>query len=383
MMTRRLIAACLLMLLAPALPALALTTRECYDCHSEVEEEAFKAWVHGDMECTDCHATLAKAKDDHATPVAGVECADCHDDAVKAMGASAHSPRLAQVPEDLPTCVSCHGKHDILPKSNIDSRVNLLNVPFTCCRCHGSADIRSRHPRLKSDACRDYEEGMHGRVLMVSGVQQSASCLRCHGAHDIRSTSEENSRVSRRNVNRTCGACHMGVLRVFNASVHGRKFLEGDPKAPTCVTCHGSHATERAMGTIFDVRASAICTSCHEEAGRTFGASYHGKVTILGYGKAAQCSDCHGSHSILPASDPASRVNQANLTRTCGVCHPGGDASFVQYMAHLDARDEKKNPMYYYVFLGMVCLVTGTFSFFGLHTVLWFIRAFIDKVKNG
>ncbi len=55
----------------------------------------------------------------------------------------------------------------------------------------------------------------------------------------------------------------------------------------------------------------------------------------------------------------------------------------MQYLAHLDARNVEKSPLFYYVFLGMICLVTGTFGFFGLHTLLWFIRAFIDKIKNG
>jgi predicted CXXCH cytochrome family protein len=37
------------------------------------------------------------------------------------------------------------------------------------------------------------------------------------------------------------------------------------------------------------------------------------------------CSDCHGAHDILAASDPASRVYPLNVPRTCGRCH--GDST--------------------------------------------------------
>jgi hypothetical protein len=372
-----------LLALAVAAPAWALTTAECWDCHSDFTEKSFKASVHGDMECTDCHTSLAKAKGEHDTPVARVDCAGCHDDVVKVLDASAHSPKNAAVAKDLPSCVDCHGKHDILPKSNIDSRTNLLNIPETCSRCHASAEVRSRHPLLVEDVCKEYQEGMHGRVLLKSGVSQSASCLRCHGSHDIRNTKDVESRVSRKNINKTCGACHGGILKSFNASIHGKLFLEGNPKAPTCVTCHGSHRTERAMDSDFNVKAALVCIGCHKEQGETYRDSYHGQVSNLGYGKVALCSDCHGAHDILPASDPASRVGSSRLISTCAACHPGADESFVQYIAHLDARDAAKNPLYYWVFFAMVCLVAGTFGFFGLHTVLWFIRAFIDKIKHG
>ena len=32
--------------------------------------------------------------------------------------------------------------------------------------------------------------------------------------------------------------------------------------------------------------------------------SMHGALTNLGYTEGAKCSDCHGSHDILPLNDP-------------------------------------------------------------------------------
>ena len=40
-----------------------------------------------------------------------------------------------------------------------------------------------------------------------------------------------------------CGRCHIGVLKDYLASPHGRALGKG---GPTCVTCHGNHAVKRA-----------------------------------------------------------------------------------------------------------------------------------------
>ena len=40
-----------------------------------------------------------------------------------------------------------------------------------------------------------------------------------------------------------------------------------------------------------------------------------------GDGAAATCSDCHGSHGILPSQDARSKVNHFNIPATCGQCH--------------------------------------------------------------
>jgi cytochrome b subunit of formate dehydrogenase len=50
--------------------------------------------------------------------------------------------------------------------------------------------------------------------------------------------------------------------------------------------------------------------------------SYHGLADGNGDTKVANCASCHGWHDVLPAADPRSRVNPANLAATCGQCHP-------------------------------------------------------------
>ena len=63
------------------------------------------------------------------------------------------------------------------------------------------------------------------------------------------------------------------------------------------------------------------CAGCHAKEGTDYAASIHGVSHALGASGAANCWDCHGSHEILPAKDPASPVFKLNLPLTCAKCH--------------------------------------------------------------
>lgn len=55
----------------------------------------------------------------------------------------------------------------------------------------------------------------------------------------------------------TCGRCHIGVLKDYLASAHGKRLGSG---GPTCVTCHGNHAIKKAS---LDLINEKTCTTCH------------------------------------------------------------------------------------------------------------------------
>ncbi|UCF31054.1 MAG: hypothetical protein JSV26_01090 [bacterium] len=375
-------------------PAAALTTSDCFDCHSDdsltktvgerevslyIDEEIYSRSVHGDMDCTDCHEDLADVEDEHDESVEPVECANCHDDTAEEMSPSVHTGRSGGSGSGLPRCADCHGKHSILPRNDRRSMVFDLNVPATCCACHASTEAASESGPSPSNVCGEYEDGMHGIVLIRSGLIFSAVCNDCHGSHDIRSKSDPSSRVADGNVNATCSSCHTGIVDVFAGSIHGKRLAEGSGDAPICTSCHSSHATERAMDASFLVTVTDRCSECHPEEADTFRDTYHGQVTGMGYAEAAQCPDCHGAHDILPGDDPASRVYPDNLPATCGNCHAGANESFTQYLPHADYHDADRFPQLYYVYLAMVVLLFGVFFFFGIHTLLWFIRAYIEE----
>jgi formate-dependent nitrite reductase cytochrome c552 subunit len=54
-----------------------------------------------------------------------------------------------------------------------------------------------------------------------------------------------------------CGRCHVGVLKDYLASGHGRALAKG---GPNCVVCHGSHQIVRASLELINEKS---CSRCH------------------------------------------------------------------------------------------------------------------------
>jgi nitrate/TMAO reductase-like tetraheme cytochrome c subunit len=57
-----------------------------------------------------------------------------------------------------------------------------------------------------------------------------------------------------------CGKCHIGILKMYNQSGHGRAVIESGEKGPNCVTCHGSHQIQKAG---IEIINSVRCSKCH------------------------------------------------------------------------------------------------------------------------
>jgi len=126
----------------------------------------------------------------------------------------------------------------------------------------------------------------------------SEDCLACHG--DSTMTTELNGKQVSLSVN----------ADGFKNSIHGTMF--------TCVDCHSDVKTSPHETT----PAKVSCAQCHADQQAAYDRSYHAKAIKAGDVQAATCVNCHGSpHELLPASDPKSRVNHANIPATCGACH--------------------------------------------------------------
>jgi len=68
--------------------------------------------------------------------------------------------------------------------------------------------------------------------------------------------------------------------------------------------------------------AKVNCGSCHSETQASYEHGIHAAARAKGVAQAATCSGCHGDpHAILPARDPKSKTNRANIPQTCGACH--------------------------------------------------------------
>jgi hypothetical protein len=172
------------------------------------------------------------------------------------------------------------------------------------------------------------------------------------------------------------------VLKTFANSVHGKAFTAKNPLAPVCIDCHTAHEIKRIDLDAWKLEIVRECGTCHAQSLKTYRDSFHGQVTALGFTRVARCSDCHGSHDVLPKADPRSSVNANRIVGTCQRCHPSANANFAKYDPHADPADRARNPVLYFTARFMTALLFGVFVFFGLHTALWAGRPILARIKK-
>jgi cytochrome b subunit of formate dehydrogenase/DnaJ-class molecular chaperone len=98
----------------------------------------------------------------------------------------------------------------------------------------------------------------------------------------------------------------------LSGSIHGQLGL-------SCVACHQDLAGA-AMPHASDLQP-ANCAACHSDVQVIFAASIHGYALGRRNPRAPTCASCHGSHDVLPSSDPRSRTHKVRLPATCATCH--------------------------------------------------------------
>jgi cytochrome b subunit of formate dehydrogenase len=172
----------------------------------------------------------------------------------------------------------------------------------------------------------------------------------------------------------TCGSCHKGIEEEFKGSIHWPDNVTTNDPLPTCEDCHTSHTITRVDAGGFRFQMMDQCGRCHEDFAHTFFDTYHGKVTQLGSEGAAKCYDCHGTHNILPSSDPDSTLSHWNRVDTCATCHPRAHRQFAGYLTHATHHDKDRYPFLFYSFWFMTILLVGTLTFAILHTMAWLYR---------
>lgn len=302
-----------------------------------------------------------------------------------------HAEALARGDANAPTCATCHGGHEILPKSDRNSRIYPLNIVKICGDCHKQHVTRNGLDGAQH--IQKYLESVHGKAIAKGGLAVAATCADCHGSHRVLPSKDPKSRVNRENVATTCGKCHVGLAETFAVSIHGTELAKGNKSAPVCSDCHTAHSITRTDTPSFVLDLVNECGHCHDKpiAGSPSGLtlyesyreSYHGQVTRLGVTRAARCSSCHGAHDIKRVDDPESRLFGANRIEACRQCHKGANEKFAAYQAHADPSNRHRSPVLFGVRWYFIIMMTAAFGFFGLHSVLWYARSLVERIRNG
>ena len=270
----------------------------------------------------------------HAASVHGtLGCIDCHSQikdfphpakVAKVQCLSCHSDEASHVAGSIhaalgeEACQSCHGNpHEVAVATQI--------APAKCAQCH-------------ADEVKEFRKSIHGQAA-ASGDPDAPTCMSCHGAvHQIQSSGETSSLVTKKNLPDTCASCHSNPqflsrhkipfahpVELYKQSVHGRAIVAGDGAAASCSDCHGSHGILPAKDSRSKVNhwnIPATCGQCHSEISKTYLESVHGQAMKNGVSGAPVCSDCHGEHLILGPKEQGSLVNAGRVSMaTCGRCH--------------------------------------------------------------
>jgi nitrate/TMAO reductase-like tetraheme cytochrome c subunit len=169
--------------------------------------------------CTDCHAAhdLYPSADPRSTTShgrIGATCGRCHEQTAAVFAASIHGQAVAHGNADAPTCIDCHGEHDIRGARDPESSVSPSRVAeASCIRCHESERL-SRRYGLLAGRLSTYLDSYHG-LASRAGSTTVANCASCHGIHDIRPSTDPLSSVHKANLPHTCGKCHPGAGENF------------------------------------------------------------------------------------------------------------------------------------------------------------------------
>ena len=95
-------------------------------------------------------------------------------------------------------------------------------------------------------------------------AEHGITCNACHGGDPLDIASAMSPARGFRGaplptaVPALCGGCHMGIMKHYMQSAHGKLLGKG---GPTCVTCHGSHGV---ISTSLDLISRKNCTPCHK-----------------------------------------------------------------------------------------------------------------------
>src|SRR5512146_1841575 len=272
------------------------------------------------------------------------------------LGSAAAAPKGAAPKMSNDECLACHANAGLTKEVN-GKQVSLdihgdkfkasAHGVFGCTDCHTDVaafphDPAPRKPdcaTCHSDEAAAYNRGFHAKAIQ-NGVARAATCQDCHGSvHELLPASDPNSKVNHLNIPATCGSCHgqrfvmenTGVSTQpfvqYEQSVHGKNVAGGNTKAAVCTDCHGTHeilSASNPQSPIFKFNVPNTCGQCHGEVKQQYVASIHGQAMQRGVWQAPVCTDCHGIHSIKAPTDPSSSVAAQALARTtCARCHEG------------------------------------------------------------
>jgi hypothetical protein len=208
----------------------------CQQCHADQYQKAndsvhSRAQQAGDVNaaiCTDCHgAHTVRRLTDPATKKLLPDardwvpqtCAKCHSTIYAQYKDSVHGAALLQNGNlDVPTCIDCHGVHNIGDPTTAAFR---LKSPSICAKCHTDPTIMDKYG-ISTQVLNTYVADFHGTTVTLfqkespDGQTNKPVCFDCHGVHDIARVDDPQKGLEiSANLLKRCQVCHPNATANF------------------------------------------------------------------------------------------------------------------------------------------------------------------------
>lgn len=225
----------------------------CKNCHSDqydkvldsVHQKQIAAGNFNAAVCTDCHnphqqTRITDPQNGSLLPQARLHipetCARCHNDIYTAYRNSVHGKALTDEGNmDVPTCIDCHGVHNIQDPTTVQFR---NDTPLLCAKCHTNHQIMDKY-KISTDVLNTYVADFHGTTVTIfenvspNQPTNKAVCTDCHGTHAISRVDDPATGISiKKNLLVKCQACHPNVTAESFTSAWMSHYQASPDKSP-------------------------------------------------------------------------------------------------------------------------------------------------------
>lgn len=291
-------------------------------CHAEVTHFEFLHAPAAVDACEVCHAyqnpaehTFRLIEQHEDEPI----CSFCHI-GKSTFGRGGHWTGLhVHEPVEQGDCVSCHNPHG----SDLRNLINADSVGALCSGCHDHiVDQPHMHPPVGDGeclSCHQPHSGQHARLLHEPGREL---CLSCH-TDVVPSPGVARAHPPRSPHDVTGADLPVGALFVIHTSAlvaldsgsgtrdRATPPIVHEPLLGECSECHNPHGSPHPAMLQKDTRT--LCTSCHEEVGRSAAdADVHHSAVL----DDRACLNCH-----LPHHSPHLALLSDQPIALCAGCH--------------------------------------------------------------
>jgi predicted CXXCH cytochrome family protein len=219
----------------PHTPSLSRTAREfsieryavCRNCHEEQytrsQDSVHGAYLRSGRSeaamCVDCHGGHDVQLPDQPRQRISLTCGKCHGVIFEEYQQSIHGSALMDENNvDVPTCIDCHGVHDI---QNPTTSLFRVRSPELCAKCHADAELMGKYD-ISTHVFDSYLTEFHGSTVSMfmqeapGVVTNKAVCYDCHGVHNIQAVRDGEKSPVRETLVETCRECHPNASDNFS-----------------------------------------------------------------------------------------------------------------------------------------------------------------------